>query len=332
MKSKNAGMGSHQEDGTAQPQEMRSQMKNIFGTLVAGAMAGAAAKTCVAPLDRTKIMFQVSTNRFSAKGAFRLLCQTYRTEGLLSLWRGNSATMVRVVPYAAIQFCAHEQYKRLLGAYYDMHGRPLPPVPRFVAGAMAGITAVVLTYPLDLVRARMAVTSKHTYRNVRQALVQIYQEEGVRALCRGFMPTILGIIPYAGLSFFTYETCKRVYEEHCGGLQPHPVERLIFGACAGVVGQSASYPLDVVRRRMQTSGTPKSNIASGGHGIIVLVASTKKSARGTLLQVVQEEGVVRGLYKGLSMNWVKGPIAVGISFTTFDLLQIIFRKLEEGGK
>uniref|UniRef100_UPI0035900956 mitochondrial coenzyme A transporter SLC25A42 isoform X3 n=1 Tax=Myxine glutinosa TaxID=7769 RepID=UPI0035900956 len=293
MKSKNAGMGSHQEDGTAQPQEMRSQMKNIFGTLVAGAMAGAAAKTCVAPLDRTKIMFQVSTNRFSAKGAFRLLCQTYRTEGLLSLWRGNSATMVRVVPYAAIQFCAHEQYKRLLGAYYDMHGR---------------------------------------YRNVRQALVQIYQEEGVRALCRGFMPTILGIIPYAGLSFFTYETCKRVYEEHCGGLQPHPVERLIFGACAGVVGQSASYPLDVVRRRMQTSGTPKSNIASGGHGIIVLVASTKKSARGTLLQVVQEEGVVRGLYKGLSMNWVKGPIAVGISFTTFDLLQIIFRKLEEGGK
>lgn len=102
--------------------------------------------------------------------------------------------------------------------------------------------------------------------------------------------------------------------EHSGRLQPYSYERLVFGACAGLIGQSSSYPLDVVRRRMQTAGVT-------GH--------TYSTILGTIKEIVSEEGVIRGLYKGLSMNWVKGPIAVGISFTTFDLTQILLRKLHQ---
>lgn len=81
----------------------------------------------------------------------------------------------------------------------------------------------------------------------------------------------------------------------------HPIERLMFGAVAGLFGQSASYPLDIVRRRMQT----KKGYNSIGY---------------TLKIVLQEGGIVHGLYKGLSLNWIKGPISVGVSFTTFDIL------------
>lgn len=285
-------------------------------SLLCGAFAGAVAKTAIAPLDRTKIIFQVSSKRFSAKEALRLLYCTYVKDGFLSLWRGNSATMVRVMPYAAIQFCSHEQYKRLLGGYCGLQGKALPPFPRFLAGSLAGTTAAMLTYPLDLVRARMAVTAKEMYSNIIHVFIRISQEEGVRTLYRGFSPTILGVIPYAGITFFTYETLKKLHTEKTRRSQPYPHERLAFGACAGLIGQSASYPLDIVRRRMQTAG-----VTGSSYGTIL----------GTMREIVKHEGVVRGLYKGLSMNWLKGPVAVGISFTTFDIMHSLLLKLHQMG-
>ncbi|CAH2293422.1 mitochondrial coenzyme A transporter SLC25A42 [Pelobates cultripes] len=305
--------GAHSIIPTAVVSEGPKNDRSVLNSLMSGALAGAVAKTVVAPLDRTKIIFQVSSNRFSAKEAYKLIYHTYRNEGLLSLWRGNSATMVRVIPYAAIQFCAHEQYKKLLGSYYGFQGNALTPIPRLLAGSLAGTTATVVTYPLDLVRARMAVTPKEMYSNIIHVFIRMSREEGLRSLYRGFNPTILGVIPYAGISFFTYETLKKLHAEHSGRAQPYPFERLFFGACAGLLGQSASYPLDVVRRRMQTAGVT-------GH--------TYGTILSTMKEIVAEEGVIRGLYKGLSMNWVKGPVAVGISFTTFDLTQILLKKLQ----
>ncbi|XP_043909865.1 mitochondrial coenzyme A transporter SLC25A42 isoform X1 [Protopterus annectens] len=302
------------KQSTIKTEELKQ--RTVINSLFSGAFAGAVAKTAVAPLDRTKIMFQVSSNRFSAKEAYKLIYRTYLKNGFFSLWRGNSATMVRVVPYAAIQFCAHEQYKVILGSYYGFQGRALPPIPRFIAGSLAGITATMLTYPLDLVRARMAVTPKEMYSNILHVFIRISRDEGLKTLYRGFAPTVLGVIPYAGLSFFTYETLKKLHAEYSGRSQPYPYERLIFGACAGLIGQSSSYPLDVVRRRMQTAGVT-------GHAYSTII--------GTMWEIIREEGLIRGLYKGLSMNWVKGPIAVGISFMTFDLTQILLDKLQKQG-
>uniref|UniRef100_A0A672R9K7 Mitochondrial coenzyme A transporter SLC25A42 n=1 Tax=Sinocyclocheilus grahami TaxID=75366 RepID=A0A672R9K7_SINGR len=286
--------------------------RSVLNSLLSGAFAGAVAKTAVAPHFAKCIKYKL----YGFQEAYKLIYRTYLKDGFLSLWRGNSATMVRVIPYAAIQFCAHEQYKRILGQYYGFQGKALPPVPRLLAGSLAGTTAALITYPLDMVRARMAVTPKEMYSNILHVFVRISREEGLQTLYRGFTPTILGVVPYAGLSFFTYETLKKLHAEHTGRSHPYSYERLAFGACAGLIGQSASYPLDVVRRRMQTAGVT-------GH--------TYGSISGTMREIVTEEGVIRGLYKGLSMNWVKGPIAVGISFMTFDLMQILLRKLQQLG-
>lgn len=49
------------------------------------------------------------------------------------------------------------------------------------------------------------------YSNILHVFVRISREEGLKTLYRGFTPTILGVVPYAGLSFFTYETLKKVH-------------------------------------------------------------------------------------------------------------------------
>lgn len=92
----------------------------------------------------------------------------------------------------------------------------------------------------------------------------------------------------------------------------HPMERLAFGAIAGLAGQTSSYPLDIVRRRMQTDN---------------VTGNTYKSVVHALVTIARQEGIIDGLYKGLSLNWIKGPIAVGISFMTFDLTQNFLRKI-----
>lgn len=62
----------------------------------------------------------------------------------------------------------------------------------------------------------MAVTQKHHYATLRQVFAKIYREEGLLTFYRGFVPTVLGVIPYAGVSFFTYDTLKRLYRgESC---------------------------------------------------------------------------------------------------------------------
>lgn len=90
------------------------------------------------------------------------------------------------------------------------------------------------------------------------------------------------------------------------GSNPTTVANLIFGAISGSLGQSTSYPLDIVRRRMQTS-------AITGYECPSIMATFRK--------IYHEEGLRKGFFKGLSMNWIKGPISVGISFATYDFVK-----------
>lgn len=81
-----------------------------------------------------------------------------------------------------------------------------------MAGSLAATTATIITYPLDTAKAILSTTSRTEYPNLSSVLIKTYKESGLKTFYRGIYPTVLGVIPYAGTSFFTFETLKLVYK------------------------------------------------------------------------------------------------------------------------
>ena len=66
---------------------------------------------------------------------------------------------------------------------------------------ISGLTAVLCTYPLDVVRARLAfqVAGDELYQGIMHAFYTMFTKEGgVKAFYKGIIPTMLGMAPYAG--------------------------------------------------------------------------------------------------------------------------------------
>lgn len=134
-------------------------------------------KTAVAPLDRIKILLQAHSKHYKHLGVFSGLRQIVKLESFWALYKGNGAQMVRIFPYAATQFTAFEIYKRYLATVLPVDFLFVKHADKFFAGAGAGVTAVTLTYPLDVVRARLAfqVTGEHKYSGIYNTAVSIFK-------------------------------------------------------------------------------------------------------------------------------------------------------------
>ncbi|XP_044361929.1 mitochondrial carrier protein CoAc2-like [Triticum aestivum] len=276
--------------------------------LIAGWVAGGVAKCAVAPLERVKILLQTRRAEFRGSGLIGSFRTIYRTEGPLGFYRGNGASVARIVPYAALHYMAYEEYRRwiILGFPNVQQG----PVLDLVAGSIAGGTAVVSTYPLDLVRTKMAYQVKgavslslrepteQVYKGILDCLKTVYRQNGLKGLYRGMAPSLYGIFPYSGLKFYFYEKMKtRVPEEHRKDIIP----KLACGSVAGLLGQTITYPLDVVRRQMQVQALSSSNLVKG------------KETFGSLAMIVKQQGW-KQLFSGLSINYLKTYAAGTVQF------------------
>lgn len=76
-------------------------------TFVSGGIAGSVAKILVAPIDRVKILKQVHSKHYDGFGIFESFYRIYQIEGFLALYKGNGAQMIRIFPYAALQFTSY---------------------------------------------------------------------------------------------------------------------------------------------------------------------------------------------------------------------------------
>lgn len=317
---------SQSTDPTKLRKNDRQSFQYAWKSFVAGGIAGCAAKSVVAPLDRVKILFQAHSPHYvrhsgSFFGVFRAAKEIHESFGVAGLFQGHSATLLRIFPYAAIKFMSYEQYKAILMPTKADE----TPLRRLMSGSLAGITTVFFTYPLELIRVRLAFQVRshqnfgisHTIRHIWNEPVIMpftipsflqtraaplpssiqctlettttqpptssstsYSSEphphqhqhrpiirnnplfSILNFYRGFFPTVWGMIPYAGVSFMIYEGLISSFKTNYADTTVNPETKklyptytLIAGGVAGAVSQTVSYPFEVIRRRMQVSGS-----------------------------------------------------------------------------
>ena len=164
--------------------------------------------------------------------------------------------------------------------------------------------ACTLTYPLDLVRTRLAAqtTVKH-YNGLFHALYTIAKDEGVTGLYRGLPPTLVGVGPNLAINFAAYETFRKLASEHDVGV-PSSVVSLLCGSSAAVVSATATYPLDLVRRRLQMRCA-----RDRGQGFVLVMRSIWAS-----------EGLA-GFYRGIIPEYAKVVPGVSITYASYELMK-----------
>lgn len=317
----------------------------IASYFIAGGIAGATSRTVVSPLERLKIIQQVQPpgTEGQYKGVWQSLVRIWREEGFRGFMRGNGINCLRIVPYSAVQFTTYEQLKK----WFTNNGtKQLDTPTRLISGALAGITSVCTTYPLDLVRSRLSIATAsiplqsaspapapatatqpslssayHTSStSARQSAAQVFtkadltmwgmtlkvmrDEGGFKALYRGLVPTALGVAPYVGINFASYELLRGIITPPG---KSSIVRKLACGALAGSISQTLTYPFDVIRRKMQVTGMGSLGYQYNG-------------ALDALQSIIRTEGV-QGLYRGLWPNLLKVAPSIATSFFTYELVK-----------
>ncbi|KAM4696412.1 mitochondrial adenyl nucleotide antiporter SLC25A25 isoform 3-T3 [Rhinophrynus dorsalis] len=272
--------------------------------LVAGGGAGAVSRTCTAPLDRLKVLMQVHASRSNNMSIVGGFAQMVREGGFRSLWRGNGINVIKIAPESAIKFMAYEQIKRLIGSDQETLGIH----ERFVSGSLAGVISQSSIYPMEVLKTRMALRKTGQYQGMLDCGKKILMKEGVSAFYKGYVPNLLGIIPYAGIDLAVYETIKNAWLQRyaTSSADPGVFVLLACGTISSTCGQLASYPLALVRTRMQAHAS--------------IEGASHVTMRKLFQHIVQTEGVF-GLYRGLAPNFMKVIPAVSISYVVYENLK-----------
>lgn len=254
----------------------------VIYKLSSGAIAGAVARTTVAPIDRIKILMQVNfvqANTIKNTSIFQSTRNILRKEGFVGFWKGNGINCFRVMPHTGIQFLSYDMYKNIFFREQEINVKK-----RLLAGTFAGITAGTATHPIDIIRIRLQTQSN--LNTTLGAIKHIYAEGGLRTFYKGYIPAITSLGPFIAINFATFDTLKTNLRESYPEKVASPGEVLAMGAIAGLTAQTICYPLDTIRRRSEIYGTHYSSVFNA------------------ISTIIQKEGVV-GFYRGMLANSLK---------------------------
>jgi len=289
-----------------------------------GGVSAAVSKTAAAPIERIKLLIQnqdemLKNGRLDRPygGISDCFKRVVAEEGVISLWRGNTANVLRYFPTQALNFAFKDQFKRLFAVPKTAsYGKKF--AANIAAGGMAGAASLTFVYSLDFARTRLANDNKASKKGGERqfnGLLDVYRKtlntDGIAGLYRGFNISVVGIVVYRGLYFGLYDSIKPML----GAYQNNLAANFFLGWAITIGAGLASYPIDTVRRRMMmTSGE----------------AVKYKSSAHAFAEIIKKEGT-KSLFKGAGANVLRAVAGAGV-LAGYDKLQmVVFGKAYSGG-
>jgi len=308
-------------------QGKENNLVNFFIDLGMGGVSAAVSKTAAAPIERVKLLIQnqdemIKQGRLATpyKGISECFSRVIAEEGFYSLWRGNTANVLRYFPTQALNFAFKDQFKRMFGYSAAKDGYWKWFAGNLASGGAAGATSLLFVYSLDYARTRLANDNKSSKKGGERqfnGLVDVYRKtlatDGIQGLYRGFNISCVGIIVYRGLYFGLYDSLKPVVLT--GNMRDSFFASFLLGWTITIGAGLASYPLDTIRRRMMmTSGQ----------------AVKYNSSYHCFQEIMKNEGA-KSLFKGAGANILRAIAGAGVLAGYDQLQMLVFGKTYGAG-
>lgn len=272
---------------------------NFVVDFLAGGVSAAVSKTVVAPIERVKMLIQtqdanpriVSGEIPRYTGIVNCFTRVSAEQGVGSFWRGNMANVVRYFPTQAFNFAFKDTFKAMFPKYDPKTQFWQSFGANVASGGAAGASSLLIVYPLDFARTRLAADvgkgSDREFTGLIDCIGKTFSRGGANALYQGFGVSVQGIVVYRGAYFGLYDTAS----DAIGGKEANFFLRWgtaqVVTTAAGII----SYPFDTVRRRMM--------MQSGGK------EKYYKSTMDCWGKIAAEEGV-GAFFKGAGANILRG--------------------------
>ena len=275
--------------------------QDFIVNFLAGGVSGAVAKTVTAPIERVKLLIQtqdanpkiISGEVARYTGIVDCFSRVAKEQGIKAFWRGNLTNIIRYFPTQAFNFAFKDTIKALFprvdknkefGKFFMIN---------MASGGLAGAGSLMIVYPLDYARTRLASdvgAGKQQFNGLVDCIAKTIKGSGISGLYNGIGVSIMGIIPYRGAYFGLFDTLSgyNPYQKDTNNVL-RAGSKFACAQVSAIAAGYASYPFDTVRRRLQMqSEKPKAEWIYSG----TMDCFTK---------IMKEEGTA-ALFKGAGAN------------------------------
>ncbi|KAI9312276.1 olfactory receptor [Dichotomocladium elegans] len=185
----------------------------LWHEMLAGGSAGASQVVFTNPLEIVKIRLQVQGEQAKNTGVpRRSAIWIVKNLGIMGLYKGASACLLRDVPFSAIYFPAYAHLKK--NVFKEGPDHKLKISELLMAGAIAGMPAAYFTTPADVIKTRLQVEARKgqtVYNGIADAAVKIMREEGFKAFFKGGPARIFRSSPQFGVTLTVYEILHQAF-------------------------------------------------------------------------------------------------------------------------